>query len=379
MMKLLQFLTLLLLFWSAHSTAQQNSDSLRKIANSLMYEQPDEAISIALKLLKKEKEIDEMAHLYILISNAYIAKKNNDSSLYYNLKVENLITKTTLSTTKIKILNSVAVQYQQMELYEKALQSLDKAQKLTDKFPVTDKIFNYNSGFINNMRGIIYRNQSNPDLAVEKFRTAAEYFNKLKLDENTAANLSITYYNMASCFLDLSKLQPAFNYFKEAEKYAKVYQDIILKAYALKGQGEIYFAQKQYERSLEILYQAEKLAEPMDDLVLNEEIFTLVANNNLATDNIAQFQIYNSKSLEIQKTLEKDELRSLNRYLNAQNLEQEEFTTAVRRKFQIFSWIIFMVTLCCFIFLSKKILDVKKKNGRQRKLIERLTKSKKAV
>ena len=63
----------------------------------------------------KEKA-DERAHLYMLISNAYIAKRNNDSSLFYILKATDLINTTTLITTKIKILNSVAVQYQQMEL-----------------------------------------------------------------------------------------------------------------------------------------------------------------------------------------------------------------------------------------------------------------------
>ncbi len=379
MMKKLPFLLLFLLFGPVNVTAQKNNDSLKKRANSIIYEKPDEAISIALKLLKSEKKVDELANLYMVISNAYLAKKNNDSSLFYNLRAENLITKTTLPTTKIKILNSVAVQYQQMELYKKALKSLDEAQEMTDKLSPNDNAYLYNSGFINNTRGIIYRNQSNPDLALEKFTFAAESFHKLEMDKKTAANLSITYYNMASCFLDLKKLQQAFIYFKEAEKYAKLFNDQILTAYNLKGQGEIYFQKHQNEESLNVLYEAEKRAETVGDLVLKEEIFNLLANNNLAINNIEQFQFYNKKSLEIQNTLEQDELKSYDRYINAQNLEQQEINFKAEKQFQLYNRIAIIITLSLLTFLIKKILDMKKKNSRQKKLIDKITTSKQTL
>ena len=379
MMKKPLILYLFLLFGTVNFTAQKNANSLKNRANSLIYEQPDEAISIALKLLKSEKNVDELADLYMVISNAYLAKKNNDSSLFYNLKAENLITKTNLPTTKIKILNSVAVQYQQMELYEKALQSLDEAEKMVDKIPKNDKEYLFNSGFINNTRGIIYLNQSNPDLALEKFKLTAESFHKLELDKKTAAKISITYYNMASCYLDLKQLQQAFNYFKDAEKYARLFNDDILTAYNLKGQGEIYFKRHQNKESLNVLYEAEKLGEPFGDLVLNEAIFNLLANNNLALNNIEKFQFYNKKTLEIQKTLEQDDLRSYDRYLNAQNLEHEEINSKVEKQYQIYNWIAIMISLSLLTFLLKKIMDIKKKNLRQKKLIEKLTKAKKQI
>lgn len=379
MMKKIRFLFLLFTLSSANFLGQNNNDSLKKKANSLIYEQPDEAISIARQLLKSEKKTDEMAQLYILISNAYIAKKNNDSSLFYNLKAENLINKTTLPTTRIKILNSVAVQYQQMELYEKALESLDKSQEMTNQFSPRDINYRYNTGFINNMRGVIYRNQSNPDLAIEKFKLAAKNFSKLEVDQKSAANLSITYYNMGGCFMDLSQLPEAFRNYKIAENYAQKFQDNILMAYNLKGQGEIYFLMHRYEESLNVLYLAEKLAEPIGDLVLNEEIFTLLANNNLAINDIEKFQVYNARSLTIQKTLEEDELKSLNRYLNAQNLLHQETDEKVKRQFQIYDWIAIIAALGLFGFLLKKFVRIKKKNERQKKLIADLTQLKQVL
>lgn len=375
-MKRLLFLFLFFFIGTVIFTAQKNADSLKKKANSLIYEQPDEAISLALELLTMEKKVDEIANLYMMISNAYIAKKNNDSSLFYNLKAKNLITKTTLPTTKIKILNSVAVQYQQMELYEKALKSLEEAQELTNKFSSKDEIYLYNSGFINNTRGIIYRNQANPDLALEKFKVAVQNFHKLKMDQKTAANLSITYYNMASCFMDLSQFQHAYTYFKEAEKYAKMFDDHILTAYNLKGQAEIFFQKNQNQESLKSLYLAEKLAEPYGDLVLNGEIYNLLANNNLAMNDIKQFQLYNRKSLEIQKTLEHDELKSFDRYVNAQNLEQKEITAKVKKQFSLYTLIAVIFSILLLGFLIKKNSDLKKKNRRQKALTEMLMKSK---
>ena len=358
---------------------QVSTESLQNRAETIIYDQPDEAISITLKLLKKERKVDEVAHLYMLISNAYIVKKNTDSSLFYILKATDLINSAALPETKIKILFSVAVQYQQMELYDKALESLDKAQEMIDKSTMTYSEHLYNSGFMNSTRGIIYRNQSNPDLALEKFKLSAKNFNKLKLDKTTSANLSINCYNMGNCYLDLSKLQQAFSNFKEAEKYATKYKENILEAYALKGQGESYFLMHQYEQSLQVLSKAEKIADPIGDLVLNEGIYKLIANNNLALNNIEDFQNYNNKSSEILKILEQDELKSLNRYLNTQNSEQLEFNSKVEKRFVLYQSLAIILTLSSLAFLLKKSLDLLRKNRRQKKIIERLTQSKAAL
>lgn len=373
------FYLMLIFLWPVSFTAQKTDDSLKKRAYSVTYEQPDEAISIALKLLKKEKKVDEVAHLNILISTAYLAKKNNDSSLYYILKAANLINTDASPKTKIKILFAVAIQYQQMELYDKALESLEQAQKMIDRFPGTPQDELYNSAFMNSTRGIIYLNQSNPDLALEKFRIAEQNFRKLPLEKKSAANLSINNYNMGNCFLDLAQVQQALSYFTQSEKYAKIYQENILQSYALKGQGESFFLLHDYEKSLAALYEAEKIAEPIDDLVLKEEIFTFLADNNLAIGNIEEFQFYNNKSLAIQKTLEQDELKSLNRYLNSQEEEQKKNTASISNRFLLFDWLTALITFGLLVFILKKIYRIHHVNDRQRKIIETLTKAKKVI
>ncbi|WP_051190363.1 tetratricopeptide repeat protein [Kaistella palustris] len=374
------FTTLSVLFfllWSAGFVAQQNNDSLMKRARLIIYENPDEAISIALKLLKQENKTDEVAHLYMLVSNAYIAKRNNDSSLYYILKATDLIDKEALPTTKIKILNSVAVQYQQMELYDKALETLDKSLILTEKLDNGDKERLPNIGFNYAVRGMIYRNQSNPDLALEKFKMAAESLKNSVPNKNTAANLRIINYNIGYCYMDLEQLKNASQYFALSETYAKTAKAKSLEAYALKGQGESQFITKNYSGSLEKLYRAEELALPIGDLILNEGIYKLLANNNLALNNFEKFQVYNNRYLAIRKTLEQNELKSLNRYLNTRDQEEKVQIAAVTERFRIYNWLSGIAALVFAAFLVKNYLTLLKRNRRQRKLLETLTKAKK--
>ena len=270
----------------------------------------------------------------------------------------------------------MAVQYQQMELYDKALASLDQSQEMTDQLPANDKDRLFNSGFINAVRGMIYRNQSNPDLALEKFKLAAKSFHELPLDKKTSANLSIINYNIGNCFIDLSQYRQATFYFKEAEKYAKIYKASSLEAYALKGLGESFFLTHQYDQSLKVLHEAEVLAESSGDLVLNEGIYKLLANNNLAINDFPKFQDYNAKYLEVQKTLEQNELKSLNRYLNTQNVAQQATNAEVAKRFRIYQVIAVICALSTIVFLMMQIIKFIKKNRRKSKLIATLTKSK---
>lgn len=372
-MRVFQFTFLFLVFWSIQGAAQETKDSLISRAKVIIYEQPDETIAIVLKLLKEKNKVDEVAHLYMLISNAYIAKRNNDSSLFYILKAADLINTEALPTTKIKILNSVAVQYQQMELYDKALETLDKSLLLTEKLNKTDKELIFNLGFNYAVRGMIYRNQSNPDLALEKFKMAAASFEQLKLDKNSSANLSIVYYNIGYCYIDLGQLKKASTYFGKSEQYAKIGKAKSLEAYALKGQGESLFLTHQNAASKTVLKKAEKLALPVGDLVLNEGIFKLLANNYLVLNDFDAFQDYNNKYVAVEKTLEQNELKSLNRYLNTEVLEEEKNNLEIRNSFLLYSAVAGLFTLTLFGLLLYKFVSLRKRNLRRRRIIERFT------
>lgn len=232
-MSKLTLLILLLFIFSAN--AQESRDSMRSRAKAVIYEQPDVTISLARKLLKDEKKPDEAAHLYMLISDAYIAKRNTDSSLYYILQAADLIKPGMLPTTKIKILHSIAVQYQQMDLYDKALATLDEAYAENKKITEDSGEHAFNDGFIHAVQGMIYRSLKNRELALEKFKLSDLHFEKVITDKRVPFNLSIVYYNIGNSYLDLGKYTGADTQCITAHTYAEQVNALRLSAYALKG------------------------------------------------------------------------------------------------------------------------------------------------
>ena len=354
------------------SSKEVSRDSLKNRAKILIYDRPDESIKIARQLLKDKNEADETAQLYMLISNAYIAKRNSDSSLFYILKASDLIRTNALPATKIKIMNSVAVQYQQMELYDRAMESLDKAQEMIRNSDITEKDRAYNSGFINAVRGMIYRSQSNPSLALEKFKLAVKEFKKLPLDKKSAANLSIIYYNIGNSYLDLEQLQQATSYFLQSEQYALMYSANSLVAYALKGRGLSLFMSRDYEESVRLLSRAENLAEPVGDLVLSEAIYKILANNHLALNNFEKFQRYDSLYSETHKTLEKNELKTLNRYLTTESEKIQTQTASSLKTWTLYLWGSVISSLIAAFLLLRGIIRIRAKTRQQNKIFNEL-------
>lgn len=256
----------------------KNNDAEIKRANDILYENPNESIKIAFSLLKNEKNADEIAHLYMMISTAYVAKRDIDSSLYFIMKTTNLINSDALLSTKIRILNSVAVQYQQMQLYDKSVETLDKVKELYEKLPADDKNRAYNREFNNMIRGMIYRSQSNPEMALEKFSQAVNYLKKLPQTKGNSSNISVILYNMGYCYMELNQNSKGSYYFTEAIKYGQLADAKSIEAYAFKGLSENLYVNHEYTKSLDLLDKADYLAKSIGDIVLSEGIYKLMAN-----------------------------------------------------------------------------------------------------
>lgn len=371
-----QFLTFLivslLLLPISQFGQSKNADTLLKKAKAVLYDKPDETIDIALNLLKTEKKTDEVAHLYMLICNAYIAKRDVDSSLYYIMKTTDLINSDALITTKIKILNSVAVQYQQMELYDKSFETLDKAQEYCLKLPPNDKDREFNLEFINGIRGMIYRSQSNPEMALEKFFSAAKYLKNQPPKKMVLGNLSVMYYNIGYCYIEMKQYEKAEFYLNESSKIGRKSQAKSLEAYALKGLAENQYLKHDFKKSLTLLLQAEVLAKPIGDLTLNQGIYKLLAHNYLATNDWEKYQTYNQKLIDTKIEKEKKELKSLNRYINIQSTENETKTNDARKRFNWYEIIVIALSLITLFWIVKNWLSLKKKNKKQQLKIEQI-------
>ncbi|MGA9213499.1 hypothetical protein [Kaistella sp.] len=308
----------------------------------------------------------------MMISTAYIAKRDIDSSLYFIMKTTNLINSDALIKTKIRILNSVSVQYQQMQLYDKSLETLDKAKEFYLKLPPDDNSRDYNFEFNNMIRGMIYRSQANPEMALEKFSQAVKYFKKLPKKKGNSSNISIILYNMGYCYMELNQNSKSKLYFTEAVKYGQLADAKSIEAYALKGLSENLYVNHEYVNSLHLLNKADHLAKTIGDLVLSEGIYKLMANNYLAINNWEKYQLYSDQVLQLKQEKEKKDQKSLNRYMNIQASETQEKIVSTKNKFQIYQLLIVSFSALSILFLMRSFLSNQKRNKLLKNNIEQL-------
>ena len=353
------------------SQVKNNKAEIKK-ANDVVYEDPNASIKIAFSLLKKEKNTDEIANLYMIISNAYIAKRDVDSSLYFIMKTTNLINSDALIKTKIRILNSVAVQYHQMKLYDKSLETLDKAKEFYLQLPPDDTARNYNFQFNNLIRGMIYRSQSNPEMALEKFSEAVNYFKKLPKKKGNSSNISVILYNMGYCYMELNQNAKGKYYFMEALKYGQLAGAKSIEAYALKGLAENLYVTGHYTESLNLLQKADYLAKSVGDLVLNEGIYKLMGGNYLALNHWEKYQFYSDRVLNLKQEKEKKDQKSLNRYMNLQTSETQEKINSASTKFIIYQVLLLGTSAISVFFLVRLFLRHKRNNKLLKNKIEKL-------
>lgn len=280
---ILKIITAAFLSFSVLGFGQEISfDTLMKQARLEIYDNPDNAISIGKGLLGKEKDIHKQISIYQMLSTAHIAKRDFDRSLQYLLKAKETARKTSDLKTRTSVLISAAIQYQQMELFSKSLETLNEADQYLVQLPddLPEKHIETARSYA--IRGMIYKSQSNPEIALEKFLISIRNFEKVEPKQTNDSNMSVVYYNIGYCYLNLNLLAKAHQAFIRSAEYAQRNKAKSLEAFALKGMAEMYKQKKENETALQLLIKAEDLSKNTGDLILNEGIYKEMAENYLA-------------------------------------------------------------------------------------------------
>lgn len=352
-----------------------SDDSLIKKARLEIYDNPDNAIMIGKNLLKKEKDINQSITIYLLLSTANIAKRNFDESLQYILKAKDLAQKTNDLKTRISVLVSVGIQYQQMELFSKSLETLDEADhylaQLQEDTP--EKYIETARSYA--IRGMIYKSQSNSEIALEKLLKSIQNFEKIKSKKTTYANMSVVYYNIGYCYLNLNQREEAHAAFVQSVNYAEKLNAKSLKAFALKGMAEMFKQNRENEKALDLLVQAENLCKNTGDLILNEGIYKEMSENYLAMGKPDLYQTYNRKYFEMRFKREQSELSSINHSIDNHNKETLKKTQELKDKYKYLTIGIILLGAAAIGILIYLIIKIRKKNSKYHKEIQSLIRS----
>lgn len=352
-----------------------SDDSLLQKARIEIYDNPDNAINICKTLFKKEKDINNQISILLLISTANIAKRDFDQSLQYIVKAKELALQTNDLKTQIKVLISAAVQYQQMELYSKSFETLNEVETYIAKLPNEAPEKHAESGRSYAIRGMIYKSQSNPEIALEKLLISIRHFEKVTAREGTYANISVVFYNIGYCYFKLNQLEKAHKAFLQSMDFAKKNQAKSLEAFALKGLAEVYKQKSENETALKLLVQAENLCKNTGDLTLNEGIYKEMAENYLALGQPAFYQKYNKKYFEMRFQRAQNELKSINHAINNHNRETLMKSKELTSHYRFLTAIIVGLSLLIIGVLLFFIIKVRKKNVKFQKHIQQIIRS----
>ncbi len=372
-MKKLICLFLLISSFSYSLSAQKlTKEDLITKAREAVYEDPDQSLAQTEQLLKKENTPDDMASLYLLKSIAYIAKRDYEESLKYVNKAQLLLKEIKDPAIKAKVLTSIAVQYQQMELFSKCFEILNEAEEITTVLPETSVVKYSVLGKIFALRGMVYKSQSNYDVSLEKFLTAAKYLQKIAPKEMSNNSLSVVYYNIGYCYFDLNNKAKSEEYFHKSSEYAEKANAKSLKDFALKGLADVYLISGKHQQAIQLLHQAEVSSKGIGDLMLNEGIYKGLADNYLAINNFEQYQVYNKLYYDTRFKKEQNELKSINREINNRVINNQKNKEALSSKFFYLNIIIISVGIFAMTIILYFLRKTWKSNQAYKKKINQL-------
>ena len=297
--------------FSYTSWSQENTDSIIAFAKKQIYENPNHAIETA-KALKNSPDatIDTKVEALIIISTAYSSKREYEKSLDYSLEALDMLPKIEDIELKIKLLNRIGSQYQEIKVYDKALTYLDQAYKTLKTIPESTEKTKL-LGINNLSRGFIYRDQMSCEIALDYFNNAIEAYQELIDQSQVNYGLSIAFYNKGNRLFDLNRINAAEDSFLQAIIYAKKNNSKSLIAFAQKGLARVPTIEGDHKKAINILFEALQNSEEVGDKILNGSIYTSLAQNYLAENDLKNYSLYQNKSQFINKEIIKTERKTI--------------------------------------------------------------------
>ncbi|PVW16427.1 tetratricopeptide repeat protein [Marixanthomonas spongiae] len=357
---------------SAAGLAQKHLDSLVDVTTNKVFEDPEAAIRIGEDVLTKATKPKTKTYALMLISNAYLSKRENTKSLEYALKTRQYLDKISSEKTRINVLNTIGMQYQQLGIYDKAIDYLDEALQRSKKITDPEKLPSL-LGFNYTIRGFIYREQMSCQIALNYFNKAIFHFKKISADNSMTANLSTLCYNKGNCFLQISQIDSARVNFKKSIAYAQSIGANSLYAFAKKGLSEVYTVEGNYNQAITALEEAEKASQQVGDLILNQGIYKNFSDNYLALNNHDLYKIYFDKYKNVQKQIHIKEEKTINNSIKDTIEENQLHTEKTLLKLQTVQWILLGLIIALFVILTILTLKNHKKLKKAQAKLESLT------
>lgn len=336
--------------------AEEQIDSLIKASTNRVYENPDESIELGLSSYENNSySIKTRTRALMLVSLAYTSKRDYQKALEYIIKASELSSELNDNKLQIEILFRTGILYQQLKIFDKSIEYLEKTEQSALIYPVQDsvRVFLASSYLV---KGFIYKDNLNCDIALEFFDKGIREYEKLK-ETPPNANLSIAYYNKGNCYTMLSNYPDAKNSFYKSIAFAQMEKATSLVSFAQKGLAEVYTLEGNYEQSVELLQTAMAQSSKVGDLVLNSGIYNGLFENYLALQKWDEYQKYYDLYLKTQLKIKISERNSISDSIAENSKNQNQKLDDIHNQFKTtLQWIVIIVIgmILSIILMNRK-------------------------
>lgn len=331
-------------------------DSVLEASRFRVYENPNEAIELGLSVYaNSDYTIKTKVKALMLISLAYTSKRNYQKALEYIILADELSKTLNDKVLQIEILFRTGILYQQLKIFDKSIDYLEKTEQMAFLYPDRAIVSKYIANSYT-VKGFIYKDNLNCDIALEYFdKGIAEYQNVKNEEVNT--NLSIVYYNKGNCYTLLSQYGNAKNSFNRSIALAKVVHANSLVAFAKKGLASVFTEQGEFQKAIDYLEEALEESKEVGDLVLNSGIYNGLLENYLALNQWEEYQkyyeLYSNSQLEIKKAERNSVSDSLDDNNNRKNEKLQDLQKQTLNRLKLFSLFVLLLFIGVF-FINKR-------------------------
>ena len=331
-------------------------DSILEYSYQKVYDNPNESVDLALSVFENpDYSAKTKVKALMLLSFAYTSKRNYQKALEYIIKADEFSKPLNDKVLQIEILFKTGILYQQLKIFDKSIEYLEKTEQMALLYPDREAVSKYIANSYS-VKGFIYKDNLNCDIALEFFdRGISEYQNVKNEEVNT--NLSIVYYNKGNCYTLLSEYGKAKNSFNRAIALAELSKANSLIAFAKKGLAAVSTAQGDYQNAINYLEDALEQSKNVGDIVLNSSIYNGLLENHLALNQWEDYQkyydLYTNSQLQIKIAERNSVSDSLGDNAKRKNENVSDLEKQTSNRLKIFLLLVVLIFLSVFFIVKK--------------------------
>lgn len=351
------FLFLMLIF--CVNAQESKVAKLIREGNHEIFKNPLRAKEIANKLY--EESGDNTAQKFnalLIMAQADVLLARYNSSLQYAMEAKDLSEKLADDSYKLRIYAYLGYHFYQINVKEKALNYIDKAENITRNYTLPDSL-TYLKGNIFFTKALMYQTELDCAYAVNYFIEAIKAYNASLDNEYSQTNIGLAYSQKGYCEIELNKYEEAKKSFEFAVATSEKNQDKRYNIFAKIGLARVDAFKGDYNESNRVLKRELLRAQELNIKHLQNDIYKFLSYNYLKLKDTKNYELYSELHKKGRSEFTKTEVNSINHIINSASQNKKE---NIDSSWSLFIGVLVLILLALGItYILFRIKKMKKK------------------